>query len=293
THLAGFRHRSPVDGRVHRQRQRRHVLPGWVVHHPVDDDGRRDASNGERDVARGFGRSLSGLRRRGKRRDEKWNHDSDTTDRLRHSDVPEVTKWSRCLVRSGARCDTGPRVSALRHNTGQSAAAPVVGYRVFLAIVVTAYFTLIALTPRTEMMPEVDWARLIPLSVLYVVLGIWGFDFARRRGQVFISLAYLLSEFYVGMRINGLAWGGGLPLILLPLAAQAVMLLPRVLAAAMCLLVIAGVSGNLSWVPAWPYWPRNIAQATAAVVFVVVYVGIAERERKARERAEALTVELA
>lgn len=184
-------------------------------------------------------------------------------------------------------------MSALRHNTEQSAAAPVVGYRVFLAIVVTAYFTLIALTPRTEMMPEVDWARLIPLSVLYVVLGIWGFDFARRRGQVFISLAYLLSEFYVGMRINGLAWGGGLPLILLPLAAQAVMLLPRVLAAAMCLLVIAGVSGNLSWVPAWPYWLRNIAQATAAVVFVVVYVGIAERERKARERAEALTVEVA
>src|SRR5690606_36127669 len=156
THLAGFRHRSPVDGRVHRQRQRRHVLPGWVVHHPVDDDGRRDASNGQRGVARGFGRSPSGLRLRGKRRGETWTHDSDSTDRLRHPDVPEVTKWSRCLVRSGARCDTGPRVSAPRHNTGRSAAAPVVGYRVFLAIVVTAYFTLIALTPRTEMMPEVD-----------------------------------------------------------------------------------------------------------------------------------------
>ena len=48
------------------------------------------------------------------------------------------------------------------------------------------------------------------------------------------------------MRINRLAWAGGLPLILLPLAAQAVILLPRVLAAAMCVLVIAGVSGNLS-----------------------------------------------
>lgn len=167
------------------------------------------------------------------------------------------------------------------------------GYRVFVAIVVTAYFTLIALTPRTAMMPEVDWVQLIPLSVLYLVLGIWGFDFAQRRGQVLVSMAYLLIEFFIGMRINGMAWGGGLPLILLPLAAQAVMLLPRVLAAAMCLLVIAGVSGNLSWVPAWPYWLRNIAQATAAVVFVVVYVGVAERERQARERAEALTVEVA
>ena len=95
------------------------------------------------------------------------------------------------------------------------------------------------------------------------------------------------------MRINSLAWSSGLPLILLPLAAQAVILLPRLLAGAMCLLVIAGVSGTLSWVPAWPYWLRNIAQATAAVVFVVVYVGVAQREREARQRTEALAAEVA
>ena len=106
-------------------------------------------------------------------------------------------------------------------------------------------------------------------------------------------LGYLLVEFAIGMRINALAWGGGLPLILLPLAAQAVILLPRLLAAAMCVLVIAGVSGNLSWVPEWPHWLRNIAQATAAVVFVVVYVGVAQREREARQRTEALSAEVA
>jgi signal transduction histidine kinase len=59
------------------------------------------------------------------------------------------------------------------------------------------------------------------------------------------------------------------------------------------MLVIAGISGNLTWVPAWPHWLRNIAQATAAVVFVVVYVGVAQREREARQRAEALTAEVA
>lgn len=169
----------------------------------------------------------------------------------------------------------------------------IVGYRVFVAIVATAYFTLIALTPRTAMMPEVNWAALVPLCVLYLALGIWGFDFAQRKGSLVISVLYLLIEFAIGMRINSLAWGGGLPLILLPLAAQAVTLLPRVLAGAMCLLVIAGVSGNLSWVPAWPHWLRNIAQATAAVVFVVFYVGVAGRERAARQRAEELTIEVA
>jgi signal transduction histidine kinase len=169
----------------------------------------------------------------------------------------------------------------------------IVGYRTFVAVVVAAYFTLIALTPRTPMMPEVSWAQLLPISVLYLALGIWGFDYARRRSSLIISVAYLLIEFAIGMRINALAWGGGLPLILLPLAAQAVILLPRLLAAAMCILVIAGVSGNLSWVPAWPHWLRNIAQATAAVVFVVVYVGVAQREREARQRTEALAAEVA
>jgi signal transduction histidine kinase len=200
-------------------------------------------------------------------------------------------KWSRALLRTDTRrilsCVT---IGSFSSTPGSDA---IVGYRTFVAVVVAAYFTLIALTPRTPMMSAVSWAQLLPLSALYLALGIWGFDYARRRSSLLISLGYLLIEFALGMRINALAWGGGLPLILLPLAAQAVILLPRLLAAAMCILVIAGISGNLSWVPAWPHWLRNIAQATAAVVFVVVYVGVAQREREARQRTEALSAEVA
>jgi signal transduction histidine kinase len=172
---------------------------------------------------------------------------------------------------------------------------PIVGYRTFVSVVAAAYLTLIALTPRTDMMmgEDVSWAKLLPLSGLYLVLGISGFDYARRRSSLPISLAYLLIEFAIGLGINRLAWQGSLPLILLPLAAQAVVLLPRALAAGMCLLVVAGVSGSLSWVPAWPQWLRNLAQAAAAVVFVVVYVGVAQRERAARQRTEALAAEVA
>jgi len=174
-----------------------------------------------------------------------------------------------------------------------TASDAIIGYRTFVAVVVAAYFTIIALTPRQSWMPVVSWVRLLPLSVLYLALGIWGFDYARRRNHRLVSVAYLLIEFAIGLRINDLAWGGGLPLILLPLAAQAVLLLPRVPALLMCLLVIAGVSGNLSWFPAWPDWLRNIALATAAVAFVVVYVGVAQREREARQRAETLSAEVA
>jgi hypothetical protein len=170
----------------------------------------------------------------------------------------------------------------------------IVGYRAFVAIVVTAYFTIIALTPPLAWETEpVPWPVFGGLSLLYLALGIWGFELARRRRSLVLSLGYLTLEFGVGLWINSLAWGGMLPLILLPLAAQAVSLLPRGWAAVVCVAVIAGVSGNLSWVPAWPEWLRNIASATAAVVFVVVYVGVAERERAARERAEQLAGDVA
>lgn len=171
-------------------------------------------------------------------------------------------------------------------------AGDIAGYRTFVAIVSVNYFTLLVLTPRGWGEPAPLW-QLIALGTLYLALGIWGFEYAQRTRRLPVSLAYLLLEFGIGMAINSLAPGGLLPLILLPIAAQAVALLPRVWAVLMCMLVIAGVSGNLTWVPDWPAWFRNIASATAAVVFVVVYVGVAAREREARMRVEKLSAEVA
>ncbi len=177
-------------------------------------------------------------------------------------------------------------------STGRSSELDIVGYRTLVAIVAIAYFTIIALTPRASS-ETVPWGQLVVWSTLYLVLGVWGFAQVQRQRRFVVSVGYLLLEFAVGMRINRLAWGGMVPLILLPLAAQAVSLLPRVWAGLMCVLVIFGVSGNLSWWPDWPEWLRNIASATAAVVFVVVYSGVAGREREARHRAERLAADVA
>ena len=171
-------------------------------------------------------------------------------------------------------------------------AGDIAGYRTFVAIVSVNYFALILLSPRTWGPPVPFW-QVVFASVIYLALGIWGFELAQRFGRVWFSLAYLLVELAVGLKINSMAHGGLLALILLPLAAQAVSLLPRVWAALMCLLVIAGVSGTLTWIPSWTAWFRNVASATAAVVFVVVYVGVAAREREARHRVEKLSVEVA
>jgi len=192
-----------------------------------------------------------------------------------------------------ADCHTGGDVSSTVHpTTGPSPKPDIVGYRTLVAIVAIAYFTIIALTPRASS-ETVPWGQVVVLSTLYLALGVWGFAQVQRQRRFVVSVGYLLLEFAVAMRINGLAWGGMVPLILLPLAAQAVSLLPRVWAGLMCVLVIYGVSGNLSWWPGWPEWLRNIASATAAVVFVVVYSGVAVREREARHRAERLAADVA
>lgn len=173
-------------------------------------------------------------------------------------------------------------------------ASEIVGYRTFVAIVSVNYVTLLLLTPAPAWAPAPAplW-QVASVGLLYLALGIWGFEYAQRVRRIPVSLAYLLIEFAIGMKINSMAPGGLLPLILLPIAAQAVTLLPRIWAVLVCMLVIAGVSGNLTWVPDWPAWFRNIASATAAVVFVVVYVGVAAREREARQRVERLSAEVA
>jgi hypothetical protein len=129
--------------------------------------------------------------------------------------------WSPCLVAGRRSADTVRRdTTGVDLHLGRRR---IVGYRTFVAVIAAAYVTLIALTPRTAMMMmEESWARLLPLCRTVSRARISGIRLRPPAGSLPISLAYLLIEFTIGMRINTLAWDGSLPLILLPLAAQAV-----------------------------------------------------------------------
>src|SRR3989337_1150353 len=94
--------------------------------------------------------------------------------RIAGKDVPKVMKWSPCLV--GGRAPGGYSRVPDPSSDSPTARDGIIGYRPFLAVVVAAYFTLIALTPRTPMMPEVSWAQLLPPSLLHLALGILGLD---------------------------------------------------------------------------------------------------------------------
>jgi len=144
----------------------------------------------------------------------------DATETLTASHVPNVTTWSPWLASPPRRSNTQPSMPS-------AYAGDIAGYRTFIAIVSVNYFTLLVLTPRGWGEPAPFW-QLATLGALYLVLGIGGFGFAQRVRRLPVSLGYLLLEFGIGMAINGMAPGGLLPLILLPIAAQAVALLPRV-----------------------------------------------------------------
>lgn len=77
-------------------------------------------------------------------------------------------------------------------------------YRTFVVIISVSYFTLIALSPRTWGPPVPFW-QVGFTSVIYLVLGIWGFELAQRLGRVWLSLVYLLVELAIGLKINDMA----------------------------------------------------------------------------------------
>src|SRR5262249_39333966 len=79
------------------------------------------------------------------------------TSRLGHGDLVEDVVTS----------DT---FGVTHRSAGSAAGDAIVGYRAFVAVVVAAYFTFIALTPRQSWMPVVSWVQLLPLSGLYLAL---------------------------------------------------------------------------------------------------------------------------
>src|SRR5262245_56841438 len=110
------------------------------------------------------------------------SHEMCRTSRKGHGD----------LVEAVAPMDTS---SVTDRSAGSASAGDaIVGYRAFVAVVVAAYFTYIALTPRQSWMPVVSWVQLLPLSALYLALGICGFDSARTRTRLSVSVPFLLSE---------------------------------------------------------------------------------------------------
>ena len=160
----------------------------------------------------------------------------------------------------------------------------------FIIVVLAAYISALSYLREPYTLGEAVF--LIIGSLVYLVAGIYGFQYCKRRGSLPLSIAYFVFQMALARSIIHIGNAGFIFLIMLPLASQSVILLPRRWVLAFCVLFIVVIA-----VPAWQRYGWALAVRSsiinlAGIVFVVVFTEIAVSERKARAEIERLAAEL-
>lgn len=163
----------------------------------------------------------------------------------------------------------------------------------FLLVTLAAYLS--ALVTMGYVLNTISLLRaavLISLGVAYLVCGIFGYARARNAASVQLSLAYFIIQIALSATLLFLTRSPGMMLAMLPLAAQAVVILPRRLmfavGAAMWFVLVLpmGILGG------WGAAAVLGMFFLAGIVFVVVITQLAVKEQQARAEVERLLVEL-
>lgn len=160
----------------------------------------------------------------------------------------------------------------------------------FVLIIIAAYLSAITYLQRPLSLAEKTF--LITGSVAFILLGIFGFSFCQRRNSLLVSLSYLILQLLLARSIIYVTNVGFIFLILLPLASQSVILLPRRWMLGFCALLLVSIA-----VPATLRYGLEVGIRSgifnlASIAFVVYFTGLAVDEQKARAEVERLASEL-
>ena len=162
----------------------------------------------------------------------------------------------------------------------------------FALVVLASYFTIFSgitsITIPTAL-------ALIWLGVGYIAVGIYGYGYCARTGSFAIQLGYFIVQVCLGGVIIHLGRAGGISaILLLPLAGQSVVMLPRLWMLAVNLVITIAYSaaiyinlGSISGVMA------AIPTFIAGQVFIVFFTQMAVQEEQSRGEVERLVSELA
>ncbi len=163
----------------------------------------------------------------------------------------------------------------------------------FTSVTLTAYLS--ALIMMGYVLNTISASKatlLITLALVYLATGVFGYAFARNRASVGLSLIYLGIQIGLSVSLLYVAKSPALLLAMLPLAGQAVVLLPRrlmlVVCGAMWLAVVLPAAFFGAWGPAAVLGMFFLA----GIVFVVVITRLAVKEQRARAEVERLLAEL-
>lgn len=162
----------------------------------------------------------------------------------------------------------------------------------FALVVLVSYLAALSSWQSTSML---ELAAIILAGIGYITMGIYGYAYAARGGSFWMRLMYFILQIPLGGVIVFLGRGNGFnAMVLLPLAAQSVILLQGVFffAANLTILVtfvVAVFFFNLGWAN----FLTGVQIFLAGQIFVIVFTQMAVKEENNRKVIEDLANDLA
>jgi signal transduction histidine kinase len=160
----------------------------------------------------------------------------------------------------------------------------------FVAVVVAAYIS--ALSYSQSLLTIKNASVLIPASIAYLVVGVYGFAYCQRVGKISVAAIYFFIQLALAVTIMYVGYAGLIMLIMLPLVGQSVVLLSRRWTLLMCALILVIMASPVMMRGGWEPALRVSLFYLAGIVFVVVFTQTAVNERKTRAEVERLVGEL-
>jgi signal transduction histidine kinase len=164
----------------------------------------------------------------------------------------------------------------------------------FIAVTIAAYISAISsLSYQSRAFSPLWLIALVAASILYLIIGTVGYSFTKRKNSLLLSVIYFAVQISLAVSILYLSRAFLIWLIMLPLAAQSVALLPARGVLIICVLLLATLVVPTAVMSGWR--PAVVVGLiySAAIIFVVVFTYIAVSERKGRAEVERLAAELA
>lgn len=161
----------------------------------------------------------------------------------------------------------------------------------FAVVVLTSYFATFSAMRHTT---ALELILLIGFGVAYILIGIYGYAMARESHQIDHQLLYFMIQVPIGCLIVYLGKGTAYnALLLMPLMAHAVILLPSRWSYALGATLLAGyVIAVRAFSPNWEIVWNGLPTFLAGLVFITVFTQSAVNEERARAEVERLVGEL-
>ena len=176
-----------------------------------------------------------------------------------------------------------------------SSSQPVkVGTNADLAFAVVVLFSYFAMFSTIRQTTVLELVLLISFGVAYILIGIYGYASVRNDPSQNLKLLYFLIQVPLGCLIVFVSKGAAYnALLLLPLMAHAVILLPTRLSYIAGMLILAGYTIAVrAFSPGWDVVWNGMPIFIAGLVFITVFTQSAVSEERARSEVERLVSEL-